>query len=81
MDSRDDERSSVTTAVAQHLLATDRCDRCGAQAYVRVTLHAGGELLFCGHHARQHEHKVRPLAAEWLDETDRLSNAASTPER
>lgn len=36
------------------LTAADRCDRCGAQAYVRVTLSAG-ELLFCAHHARQHE--------------------------
>ena len=30
-----------------------RCDRCGAQAKTRVTLHAG-ELLFCGHHYREH---------------------------
>ena len=29
------------------LLATDRCDRCGAQAYVRVNLASGGELMFC----------------------------------
>jgi hypothetical protein len=31
----------------------DRCDRCGAQARVRVPL-AAGELLFCGHHSAQH---------------------------
>lgn len=29
--------------------ATDRCDRCGAQAYVKV-IGKTGELLFCGHH-------------------------------
>ena len=47
----------MTTAVAtRELTAMDRCDRCGAQAYVRVVLESsGGELLFCGHHARQHE--------------------------
>ena len=46
----------MTTAVADRTLTTvDRCDRCGAQAYVRVVLGAsGGELLFCGHHARVH---------------------------
>ncbi|MGI8665383.1 MAG: DUF7455 domain-containing protein, partial [Jatrophihabitans sp.] len=37
-----------TLAVAP-LTAVDRCDRCGAQAYVRVTLPAGSELMFCAH--------------------------------
>ena len=35
------------------LTAVDRCDRCGAQAYVRATLLNGGELLFCGHQDRK----------------------------
>lgn len=29
--------------------ATDRCDRCSAQAYVKV-IGKVGELLFCSHH-------------------------------
>ena len=29
----------------------DRCDKCQAQAMVRVTMH-NGELYFCGHHGR-----------------------------
>ncbi|MFD1213332.1 hypothetical protein ACFQ36_14925 [Arthrobacter sp. GCM10027362] len=64
----------MTTAVAtRELTAMDRCDRCGAQAYVRVVLSSsGGELLFCAHHARQHEAQLRPIAAEWQDETGRL---------
>ena len=32
------------------LTAADRCDRCSAQAYVRVTLESGQSLDFCGHH-------------------------------
>lgn len=32
------------------LNATHRCDRCGAQAYVRALLKSGHDLLFCGHH-------------------------------
>lgn len=38
----------------QPLTALDRCDRCGAQAYVRVDLN-DAELLFCIHHFHQHE--------------------------
>jgi hypothetical protein len=30
--------------------ATDRCDRCSAQAYVKVIGKNGSDLLFCGHH-------------------------------
>lgn len=45
------------------LTAADRCDRCGAGAQQRVILASGGELLFCGHHAREHEAKLRELDA------------------
>lgn len=31
------------------LTANDRCDRCGAQAYVKI-VGSTGELLFCSHH-------------------------------
>ncbi|MUK01874.1 hypothetical protein GM708_07935 [Vibrio cholerae] len=64
----------MTTAVAtRELTALDRCDRCGAQAYVRAVLQSsGGELLFCGHHARAVEANLKPLTSEWQDETERL---------
>jgi hypothetical protein len=53
----------VSTAIAPSALtATDRCDRCGAQAYLRVELTGGGELLFCAHHAREHGDKLRTIA-------------------
>lgn len=55
------------------LLADDRCDRCGAQAYVRVMLASGSELLFCAHHARAHEDRLREIAVDIQDETDRLT--------
>ena len=41
---------------------SERCDRCGARARVRAVLTSGGELLFCGHHARRHEGQLRQLA-------------------
>ncbi|GAA3639592.1 hypothetical protein GCM10022223_68310 [Kineosporia mesophila] len=66
-------------AIAQETLtAADRCDRCGARAYMRVTLPAGGELLFCAHHG--HAHKDALAAAEALiqDETKNLSPTPAT---
>ena len=53
------------------LTALDRCDSCGAQAYIRVTL-ASGELLFCAHHGAQFKEKLAPTALAWHDESDRL---------
>jgi hypothetical protein len=53
------------------LSAADRCDSCGAQAYVRVTL-TSGELLFCAHHAAQFKDKLLPQALDWHDESSRL---------
>ena len=74
-------RPQVTTAIAPSspLTALDRCDRCGAQAYLRVELTAGGELLFCAHHAREHGDRLREIAAHVHDETDKLVAPAITP--
>jgi hypothetical protein len=68
----------IATMTERPLVATDRCDRCGAQAYVRVTLPSGGELLFCAHHARKHEAKLQELAATIYDETPRLASTPAT---
>ena len=54
------------------LTAQDRCDRCGAQAYVRATLPAGAELLFCGHHGNAHRPSLLVAGASIHDETDKL---------
>jgi len=62
----------VTTALAPTLTAADRCDRCGARAYVRARLISGGELLFCAHHGREHLPKLQNLSTDIQDETDRL---------
>jgi hypothetical protein len=64
------------------LSALDLCDRCGAQAYMRVVLPGGGELLFCAHHGRQHGEALARIATEIQDETDRLSpGSAEAPGR
>ncbi len=51
----------LETEVALH--ATDRCDRCGAQAVARATLASGNQLLFCAHHLRIHEAGLRAASA------------------
>lgn len=72
---------STATAPSAPLTAVDRCDRCGAQAYLRVQLEAGGELLFCAHHAREHGEKLREIAIHFQDETGKLSDTSSkTPD-
>ena len=61
----------ATPATEATLTAHDRCDRCGAQAYVRVGLEAG-ELLFCGHHSRAYAGGYTDKATFIQDETARL---------
>jgi hypothetical protein len=70
-------RPDVNTATAPSaapLTAVDRCDRCGAQAYLRVQLKSGGELQFCAHHAREHSEKLREVAEHVQDETNKLAD-------
>jgi hypothetical protein len=63
----------VTTALAPTpLSAADRCDRCGARAYLRAVLPSGSELLFCAHHAREHEAALRQVAVDLQDQTEKL---------
>jgi len=69
------------TLTAPALSATDRCDRCNAQAYVRVILPGGSDLLFCGHHWNRHESALRPQAIEVVDETHRLTEAPTADSR
>jgi hypothetical protein len=72
----------MTGAMAAPIAATkplsghDLCDRCGAQAYVRVVLPGSGVLLFCAHHGREHADALAKVAVEIQDESDRLSRPA-----
>jgi hypothetical protein len=50
--------------------ANDRCDRCTAAAMVRVTLQKG-ELLFCGHHAKEFAPKIKEIAVS-IEDPERL---------
>ena len=58
--------------------ATDRCDSCAAQAYVKV-IGTTGELLFCGHHYNKivdnaiGYEKIMKFMVEIIDERARLN--------
>jgi hypothetical protein len=69
------EEATMTGALAptKPLSALDVCDRCGAQAYVRVLLANSGELLFCAHHGRLHAVALAKVAVDIQDESNRLS--------
>ncbi len=67
-----DRYVSTTLTELAPLTAQDRCDACGAQAYVRVRL-PYGELFFCGHHASQHLDKLREDALEIQDERENIA--------
>jgi phage FluMu protein gp41 len=45
------QETQVLETVERELTAADRCDKCTAAARVVFTL-LNGELMFCGHHAR-----------------------------
>ena len=63
----------MTTALAPSALtAADRCDRCGAQAYLRATLPSGRELVFCAHHGKELQESLASAGASLHDETERL---------
>ena len=70
----------MTTQIDEQLWmldATDRCDKCAAQAYIKV-IGKTGELLFCGHHynnivdnAAGYE-KIMNFMIQIIDERKRL---------
>ena len=81
-----DHHEGTAQPVAPVTLA-DRCDApavvggpngrtgrgpCGAQGFLRAVLPSGRDLVFCAHHGREHESKLRPLAVNWHDETGKL---------
>jgi hypothetical protein len=68
----------TTTIAASPLTAADRCDRCGAQAYVRATMGSGFDLLLCAHHFHENENRLRKVATSIQDESERLAEVPAT---
>lgn len=49
----EDEQILGAEFARKDLTALDRCDACGARAWVRAVMKTS-ELYFCGHHASKH---------------------------
>jgi hypothetical protein len=69
----------MTTVV---LTAADRCDRCGARAYVLVSVfvpdRGNHELLFCAHDYQRNERQLRYSGARvLLDQRRQLQSQES----
>jgi hypothetical protein len=63
---------TATFAPSAPLTHLDVCDRCGAQAYVRVPI-GSGELLFCAHHGTEYMPALAQQATgDVQDERERL---------
>ena len=71
------EQAAGDLAPVEMLTVVDRCDRCGARAYVRVLLPSRLELLFCAHHTRQYASALKKIAVAIQDETHRLAAAVA----
>jgi len=68
--------SATTLSQPPSLTIADRCDRCGAQAFIRAVFVAG-ELTFCGHHGRELLMPLQRDAVLVEDATDLINSAPS----
>ena len=68
-------------------VTTDRCDRCGSQAFVRTVIRVGATdarpetkvpLVWCAHHYHRFEVGLLPTTVYVHDERDRINVAPST---
>jgi len=63
--------------VKKVLKIADRCDRCGAQAFVLAT-GVSGELMFCGHHYHEHEYQITQWAYKIVNELDTINEKSAS---
>jgi hypothetical protein len=58
---------------------SDRCDACGAQAFVWVNMpNSKSGLLYCSHHFNKYETKLREVAIDIYDERYKINVKASS---
>jgi hypothetical protein len=72
---QESEQADGAEVLDETLTAVDRCDRCGARAYVRVLLPNRLELLSCAHHNRQYAAALTKIAVE----ASRSATARTSP--
>jgi hypothetical protein len=63
--------------VKKVLKISDRCDKCGAQAFVLAT-GVSGELMFCGHHYNKYEYAITQWAYKIVNELDTINEKSAS---
>ena len=58
--------------MSDRMSPTDRCDRCGSEAYFMAIKDDLHPLLFCVHHRREYEDRLTDTGWEILDESARI---------
>jgi len=77
-DTVDEETVEAPLDLSDVLKITDRCDQCGAQAFIWVNMpNSKAGLLFCNHHFRKNETKLREVAIDFIDESYKINKKAS----
>lgn len=67
---------TIVTSGDLMLTHKDRCDRCGARAYVHAIIDSNQcDLYFCGHHWREASAKITPYCMYINDERRALDEA------
>lgn len=69
-----DSLEDVSTLAIHH--PTDRCDRCGAEAFI-LAVKADKALYFCGHHGRKNLDAIVIQNWQVLDDTDKINETPS----
>ena len=67
----------VMETVERQLKIADRCDRCGAQAFILVK-GVSGELYFCGHHYAANEQALIKFSYEIVDEREHINSHSAS---
>ncbi len=68
--------TATTLAQPPSLTIADRCDRCGAQAFIRAVF-VSGDLTFCGHHGRELSVPLQRDALLFEDATESINTKPS----
>jgi hypothetical protein len=70
--------TQVERPLSDTLNNSDRCDACGAQAFVWINMpNSKAGLLYCSHHFNKYEVKLREHAIDIVDERYKINKKAS----
>lgn len=80
MELADTQEVEEPTPTPSNILTNaDRCDQCGAQAFIWVNMpDSQNGLLYCVHHFNRNEAALRKVAIDFIDERHKVNAKASS---